>query len=124
MKPIYLVAYYFQKPANHRVKTNHAGWMKDQKNVSYDEQVGITRYLKNRDITSAKIILDLANQRVVKNDWNRDRDFNDLFEYFQRGYPEQTTKIMEQLHPKLNSSVPAITESVRSIDTSGSIRSV
>lgn len=125
MKPIYLVAYYFQKPANPRVKTARPGWMKEQNNVSWDEQVGITRYLKNRDITTAKVILDLANRKVVKNDWKRGQEFDELFEYFHRGYPEQTTKIMEQLHPEF--SQPAVTvssEPVRTIDTSNSISSV
>lgn len=99
MKSIYLVAYYFQKPANHRVKTTRPGWMKDAANTSWDEQVAITRNLKNRDITMSKIILDLANKKIVRNAWRSETDFDELFRYFNGNYPEQTRGIMLQLDP-------------------------
>jgi len=98
MKSIYLVAYYFQKPAE-RVRTNRSGWMKNRDNLIWDEQVAVARNLKNRDITTAKIILDLANKRVIKNDWLNNRNFDDLFTYFSKGYPQYTKEIMEKLDP-------------------------
>ena len=99
MKSIYLVAYYFQKPAHDRVKTGRPGWMKDAANTSWDEQVAITRNLKNRDITMSKIILDLANKKIVRNAWRSGADFDELFKYFNGNYPEQTRGIMLQLDP-------------------------
>lgn len=98
MKSIYLVAYYFQKPAE-RVRTNRSGWMKNRDNLVWDEQVAVSRNLKNRDLTTAKIILDLANKRVLKNDWLNNRNFDDLFTYFSKGYPQYTKEIMEKLDP-------------------------
>lgn len=123
MKSIYLVAYYFQRPSGNRVRTNRAGWQRNQSNVSWDEQVALTKNLKNRDITMAKVILDLANQRVIKNDWRSGQDFAQLYKYFEQGYPHYTTKIMEQIRPEYSVSVPA-NAPVKTIDTSGSISSV
>lgn len=121
MKSIYLVAYYFQRPSGPRVKTNRAGWLNEEKNSSWDEQVSLTKSLSNRDITTAKIILDLANQQVVKNGWLNNRDFDDLFRYFQAGYPNYTTKVMQEINPNY---LRPLESSVKTIDTSGSISSI
>lgn len=115
MKSIYLVAYYFQKPSNPRVKTSRPGWMNSTDNVSWDEQVSLTRNLKNRDFSTAKIILDLANRRVIKNGWSNGQDFDALYTYFEGSYPDYTTKVMEKLHPPVE---------VKTIDTSSTISSV
>lgn len=121
MKSIYLVAYYYQKPKA-RVKTTKPGWKNNSENISWDEQVTVTRVLKNRDLTMAKVILDLVNRRVVRNAWSPDRDFDELYRYFEKGYPEQTTTVMKQIEavkPKSISELPT-----RIIDTSGSISSI
>lgn len=140
MKSIYLVAYYFQKPASNRVKTAKPGWMKETNNVSWDEQVAITRNLKNRDLTMSKIILDLANKRVVRNSWRSETGFNELFKYFSGNYPEQTRGIMMQLdpayyftmfpehapHPELNAVAPDFVmpppPEVRVVDTANQVQ--
>jgi hypothetical protein len=120
MKPIYLVAYYFQKPRE-RVKTQIPGWMKNADNISWDEQVALTRNLKNRDITQSKVILDLVNQQVIKNGWNDRTNFDELYQYYERSYPQYTRDIMKQITTNKTTVVP--TESIRTIDTSGTISS-
>ena len=122
---IYLVAYYFQKPSNNRVKTQLAGWMKNSNNVSWDEQVAITKNLRNRDISTAKIILDFKNKRVLKNDWGGSKDFTEMFKYFHHSYPQYTTPVMQLLDPEfLSVHFPAPeTQPVQTIDTSGTISS-
>lgn len=121
MKSIYLVAYYFQRPSGPRVKTNRAGWLNEEKNSSWDEQVSLTKSLSNRDMSTAKIILDLTQQRVVKNGWLNNRHFDDLFKYFQSGYPQYTTKVMQEINPGYFESNQIPT---KTIDTSGSISSI
>ncbi len=119
---IYLVAYYFQKPSNNRVKTQLAGWMKNNNNVSWDEQVAITKNLRNRDISTAKIILDMRNQRVVKNGWGTSQSFDDFYDYFNKSYPQYTKEVMEQVNPEyLAARQPSAP--VREIATSGTISS-
>lgn len=119
---IYLVAYYFQKPSNNRVKTQLAGWMKNSNNVSWDEQVAITKNLRNRDISTAKIILDMRNQRVVKNGWGTSQSFDDFYDYFNKSYPQYTKEVMEQVNPEyLAARQPSAP--IREIATSGTISS-
>ena len=119
---MYLVAYYFQKPSNNRVKTQLAGWMKNNNNVSWDEQVAITKNLRNRDISTAKIILDMRNLRVVKNGWGTSQSFDDFYDYFNKSYPQYTKEVMEQVNPEyLAARQP--NAPVREIATSGTISS-
>lgn len=99
MKSIYLVAYYVMRPKHNRVRTNQADWQRKSDAVSYDEQVAITKNLKNRDLSMAKIILDFAQKRVIKNDFVRGRTFDELFMYFMAGYPDQTKSVMAQIDP-------------------------
>lgn len=96
---LYLVAYYTLRPAN-RVKTQIKGWMEDSSNVQYDEQVAITRRLKNNDRSMAKIILDMTNKKIVRNGWGTDVNFDDMFKYFSKSYPEYTYRIMASLDPE------------------------
>lgn len=99
MKSIYLVAYYVMRPKTKRIRTHQANWQQRPDAVSYDEQVAITPALKNRDLSMAKIILDFAKKRVVKNDFVRGRTFDELFMYFMAGYPDQTKSVMAQIDP-------------------------
>lgn len=120
-KSIYLVAYYYQKPRDRRVKTNRAGWMNNSQNYTFDEQVSLTNVLKNKDLERAKIILDMSKKTVIRNGWVDNRNFDDLFMYFSNGYPDQTKKVMEQIDPDyLNKLFPKQVVPLSTIDTSGS----
>jgi hypothetical protein len=92
---IHLVAFYYAKPKSH-VNTSISGWMNDPENIRYDERVEITRGLK-KDSAIAKVILDLSDKRVVRNGWNPEAQFNDLFKYYFKGYHQYVTTVMTQL---------------------------
>lgn len=94
-RDIHLVAFYYAKPKSH-VNTQIRGWMNNPDNIRYDERVEITRGLK-RDSNSAKVILNLSDKRVVRNGWNPDTAFNDLFKYYFKGYHQYVTTVMTQL---------------------------
>lgn len=94
---VYLVAYYSLRPRHRRVRTEKAGWMKNPDNVSYDESISITTKLKNRDIDTAKIILDLTNQKVYRNGWGDNKTFESLFEHFYSGYKQYLDPVMTKL---------------------------
>jgi hypothetical protein len=95
---IFLVAYYFMRPQS-RVRTQVKGWMQTEKNLQFDEQVAVTRRLKNSDRTTAKVILDLSKKSVVRNGWGSTENFDDLFKYFHNSYPKYTTEVMTMLDP-------------------------
>lgn len=96
---IYLVAYYSMRPQR-RSQTQIKGWMNNPDSVQYDEQVAITRRLKNNDLTMAKIILDMTNKKVVRNGWGTTTDFDEMFKYFSNGYPQYTYQVMSRLDPE------------------------
>lgn len=83
-----------------RVPTQIKGWQADARNISYDEQVAVCTSLKKNDITMAKIILDFTNKKIIRNGWNNDKSFDELFAYFHAGYPQYTTEVMLRLDPE------------------------
>ncbi len=103
-RSIYLVAHYVTRPRDPR-KTHIPGYMKDPKNHQYDEQVQVSTRLRNRDITDAKIIVNLSNKTVDKNSFNGNKDFNELFKYFFKGYHKYITDVMVQLDPEYFNSM-------------------
>lgn len=96
-KSVYLVAYYTQKPKHGRVNTAEKGWMNNADNVAWDEQINIALKLKNKDLTMAKVILDLSERTVYRNGWNNGKSFDDLFEHFYTGYQKYLDPVIHQL---------------------------
>lgn len=96
-KSVYLIAYYTVKPKNSRVNTSQRGWMDNGDNVAWDEQVGIAVRLKTKDLTMAKVILDLADRSVYRNGWNNGKSFDDLFEHYYNGYQKYLDPVIQQL---------------------------
>ena len=93
---IYLVANYVTKPKDPR-RTHIPGYMKDPANHQYDEQVQISARLRQKDITTAKVIINLSTKTVEKNSFNNNKDFKELFKYFFTGYHKYVTTVMAQL---------------------------
>ena len=95
-KSIYLVAHYVTRPKNPKM-THIPGYMKDPANHQYDEQVQISTRLRPKDITGAKIIMNLSEKQVQTNSFNGNKNFNELFKYFFKGYHKYITDVMVQL---------------------------
>ena len=82
---IYLIAKYTGQPKDPK-QTHKAGYMKDPENIEYEEQVYITRGLKDKDIKN-QVILNLTEQKIIKNLFKNAVTFEELFEHFYQGYP-------------------------------------
>lgn len=93
---IYLVAQYVTRPRDPR-KTHIAGYMKDPNNFQYDERVQITTRLRNQDLYTAKVILNLSTRTVDKNSFNNNKNFDEMFKYFFKGYHKYITEVMVKL---------------------------
>ena len=52
-----------------------------------NESFSMTRNIKNKDYSEASIIIDIANQKIVKSRFP-DRSFEDLFKYFNIHYSD------------------------------------
>lgn len=100
---IYLVAHYSTKPRDPK-KTHISGYMKDPANHQIDEQVQISTRLRKQDV-NAKIIINLSDKKVEQNSFNGNKDFNELFKYFFKGYHKYVTEVMSKLDPEYFNSM-------------------
>lgn len=86
-KRFFIVAKYPQTLRDPRIShraglaTNHAAWQNN-------EEVKCSKNLKTKDLTEASVILDVANQKVVKNRFDSDRNFDELFQYYMSNYAD------------------------------------
>jgi hypothetical protein len=90
----YLFAKYLAKPRD-PTKTHIKGYMTDPKNVRYDEVVGFSVGLKNKDQDN-QIIIDIDGQTVVKNSMNDNSDWSQLMNYFMGAYEKQLLDFMRR----------------------------
>ena len=95
-KDIFLVAFYTLKPRDPHM-TKVSGYMSNPENVYYDEIVNITKGLKDQIRSNAKVVLNLSQKCVIKNDWHGEKTWNELFEYFKEGYSEYINTVMSEI---------------------------
>ena len=60
-------------------------------NGKWDEVTEFKRHYRSKHIQSAKVILDLQQQKVVLNTLNRQADYNDMIEFYKRVLGDQLT---------------------------------
>lgn len=95
-KAIYLIAKYYAKP-KHPGRTFIKGYMKNEENIAYDEQIAVTKGLRDKDLLSSKIVLNISEQKVVHNAFQNDKSFTELFEYFYNGSPQYIGGALREL---------------------------
>lgn len=95
-KSIYLIAKYTARPKDPR-QTHNPGYMKDPNNIQYDEQVYITRGLRDKDLTN-NIIVNLTEEKIVKNTFNTTATFTEIFKHFYDGYAEYIDQSINKLN--------------------------
>lgn len=119
-KSVYLIAYYSVKPKNSTVKTAQKGWMAEDSNIAYDEQITVAKRLKTKDLQMAKVILDLSSRTVYRNGWGDNKGFDDLFEHFYSGYQRYLDPVINQLGYEMVAATPeaSVTEITQGTITS------
>ena len=91
MSRMFIVARYPQTLKNpnmsHRsgVGSNPAAWQ-------HNEEVICRKSLRPKDQTEASVILDVANQKVIKNRFNENNDFEELYKYYLTHYADYINK--------------------------------
>lgn len=99
-KNIYLTAKYIAKPKNPKLSAQK-GYMSDAENIVYDEQVAITRGLKPKDLQYCQVLLNLTEEKIIKNTYNTGLTFEDAFKYFHEGYSEYINESVNKLNQEL-----------------------
>jgi len=74
MNERYMIVTYVQKP-----------------NGKYDEVTEFKKHYRMKHVQSAKVILDLANKKVVKNGLNPEAGYDDMIEFYKRMLGDQLT---------------------------------
>jgi hypothetical protein len=74
MNERYMIVTYVQKP-----------------NGKYDEVTEFKRHYRMKHIQSAKVILDLADKKVVKNGLNSEASYDDMIEFYKRMLGDRLT---------------------------------
>ena len=74
MNERYMMVTYVQKP-----------------NGKYDEVTEFKRHYRMKHIQSAKVILDLADKKVVKNGLNPEASYDDMIEFYKRMLGDRLT---------------------------------
>jgi hypothetical protein len=98
-KNIYLIAKYTGMPKDPS-QTAKAGYMKDPNNITYDEQVYITRGLRDKDLKN-QVILNLTEQKIVKNTFKSSTNFEEAFTHFYEGYANYIDDCVNKLNETL-----------------------
>jgi hypothetical protein len=98
-KNIYLLATYVARPKNPR-QTSRAGYITDPGNIQYDENLAIVRGFRDRYLKN-HVVLDLTEERVIKNSFTPGKTFEELFEHFHEGFAEYIEQTVNDLNANL-----------------------
>lgn len=79
---MFLIAKHIQSPRNP---------MDLSEGYKTDEIFAVTKNVKSREFSEASIIIDVAQQKIVKNRFT-ERTFDELFAYFMTHYKDQINK--------------------------------
>ena len=87
------------RPKNPR-QTSRAGYITDPDNVQWDENLEIVRGWRDRYIKYS-VVLDLTNEKVVKNSFQTGKTFEELFSHYHEGFGEYIEQTVDELNAAL-----------------------
>lgn len=93
---IYLIAKYTARPKD-PAQTYKAGYMANPNNIEYEEQVYLTRGLKDKDVQNS-VILNLTEEKIVKNTFKSGATFEAILEHYVEGYADYINDSINQLN--------------------------
>ena len=95
----YLLATYVARPRKPR-QTAQAGYINNPDNIQYDENLVIVRGWRDRYLKHS-VVLDLTNEKVVKNSFTPGKTFEELFEHYHEGFGEYIEQSVNDLNASL-----------------------
>jgi hypothetical protein len=98
---IYLIAKYTGVPKDPK-QTAKPGYMTNPENVHYDEQIYLARGMRQKDLTN-QVILNLSEQKIVKNTFNPGKTFEEIFSHYYESYPVYIDDCVNQLNEAIQS---------------------
>lgn len=95
-KSIYLIANYISRPKDPS-KTHIAGYTHNPDNMEIDEQVYLARGLRDKDLKNT-VILNLTEEKIVKNGFKSGVKFDELFQHYYDGYSDYINDAVNTLN--------------------------
>jgi hypothetical protein len=99
---IYIVAQYVAKPKNKRL-SSQPGYMSNPDNIQWDERMYVSQGLRKKD-HEMNVILDLTEEKIIKNSFDSSKSFEEVFKYFYENYGDYiddcVNKINETIQAK------------------------
>jgi len=95
------VAQYVAKPKDPK-QSSQPGYMSNPDNIQWDERMYVSQGLRKKD-QQMNVILDLTEEKIIKNSFNSGKSFEDIFKYFYENYGDY-----------INDSVNKINETIQS----------
>ena len=93
------MATYVARPKNPR-QTSRAGYITDPGNIQYDENLVIVRGWRDRYLKNS-VVLDLTQERVIKNSFTPGKSFEELFAHYHEGFGEYIEQTVNDLNAAL-----------------------
>lgn len=78
-------------------QTSKPGYITDPNNIEYEEQVYISRGLRDKDLQN-QVVLNLTEEKIVKNGWRSGSNFTELFTHYYDGYAEYIDDCVNQIN--------------------------
>ena len=108
---MYIIASYLTVPIDPK-HTSRPDFMKQPTSTGKTEQIEFSGRLRPRHLKSASLILDLVNQKIVKNrvgePFSSD-NYDDLVGYFISNYPKEMEKIFQIIQDAVTRTAEALT---------------
>jgi hypothetical protein len=96
---IYLIAKYTGMPKDPR-QTAKPGYMTNPENIHYEEQVYISRGLRDKDLKN-QVVLNLTEEKIVKNTFKSGATFEEAFSHYYESYAEYIDDCVNTLNEAL-----------------------
>lgn len=94
------------RPASH-VRTHKTGWSEDGKNWNVFEQVSVVDSISDKNLRGATIIIDVLNNKVVKNRFSENADEESVLKHFMGKYSDQIMQGLD-IWARQNRKVPGV----------------
>lgn len=90
------MAQYVAIPKN-PLQTARPGYMANPDNVRYDERVFVARGYRDRYMQN-NVVLDLTEEKILKNSFRSERTFEDIFKHFYEGFGDYIDDCVKTLN--------------------------
>ena len=97
---IYLVAQYVAKPKDKKL-SSQTGYMANPDNIQWDERMYVSQGLRKKD-HEMNVILDLTEEKIIKNSFNTGKTFEEVFKYFYEAYGDYINDSVNKINDAIS----------------------